>query len=157
MPPVPIHLLPPSWRPVLILQALLEIVDQRFGRQAVQLVLIHPQRIGYGLGVLEPLSQQGPGDVVDLQARCIGQVGALEIMGKDLVEKIEIPFALDQNGPRGGVEFIQGRDEAIGQGPVQGQKGRGVDRHAHLFELVEKGQEHDQKRFRRLTKELARS
>ncbi len=141
---------------VLILEPLFKVLDKFFRCHAVQLVFIHAQGIGHCLGILEPLLQQCPGHFINLQALHVRQFGPLEMVGEHLIEQVEVSLAFHQDGPRGGVELVQRGNKTVGQGPVQGKKGRGADRYAHLFEFVEKSQEHGQNIFRRLTKALAR-
>jgi hypothetical protein len=84
---------------VLVLEPFLEIVDKFFRCHAVQLVFIHAQGIGHGLGILEPLFQQCPGHFIDLQALHVGQFGPLEMVGEHLIEQVEVALAFHQDGP----------------------------------------------------------
>ena len=119
--------------PFLLLEPFLEIVDEFFGRHAIKLFFIDPQRTRHGFGIFEPFFQHGLGDFVKLQSIDIGQLGPLEMVGKHLIKQIKVALTFYQDGSRCRVKFIQGTNQMAFHRPVQGQKRRGADRYTQLF------------------------
>ena len=114
--------------PRLLLEALLEVFDQFLRRQRCKVLLVDPQGSASSFGSSQPLFQQGPGDVVQLEPLQIGQLGPLEMVGEDLVVEVEIALAFDQDGPGGGVEVVSRNSISPGRALCNVKKGRGLYR-----------------------------
>ena len=94
-------------------------------------------------GVLQPFLKQGPGDLGELDLIGRSQLRPFEVVGKDLIVEIEIPFALDQDGAGGRVEIVEGTDKPQVEALLQPQEGGGGDRDPQLLQKIEKFREHD--------------
>ena len=65
-----------------------------------------------------------------------------EIVGKDLVVDVEVPFALHEDGTGRRVEVVDGADHAQGKGLLQAEKGGGGDGNPPLPEHIEESDKH---------------
>jgi hypothetical protein len=63
-------------------------------------------------------------------------------MGEDLVVEVKVPFALDQDGPGGGVKILQGGDQAQTHGFLEAEEGSGRGRDPYFTEFVEEVDKH---------------
>ncbi len=132
---------------ILVLEPVLEVLDQLFRAHSLQVLDLHIQSLGQGLGIVEPLLEQAAHHVVQFQALIPRQVRILEIVGKEPVVEVEVLFGLDQDGPGCGVEVVDGSNQPKAQGLVQPQKCRGRDRHAMIAQEVKKGDKHSTTAF----------
>ena len=134
---MPIHLLPPWWRPFLLLEALLQVFPELLPAHGLDLALLLVGEVALR-ELAQPLLRD-PG-LVDRMAHALE---ALEHMGEDLVEPVEMPLVLHQAGAGEIIEFL---DALVGEIPVerlqQGQVFPEGDRHLGRAQLCEEGEEH---------------
>ncbi len=126
----------------LLLEAVEEVPDQLLRRHLRQLLLFDAQGRRDVLGALQPLLQEGPGHLGQLLVLRLLQDHSAEMVGEHLVIGVEVPLALHQNRPGGGVEVLHGADEPHPQRLLEFQKGRGLYGNTPVTEGIEEFNEH---------------
>ena len=127
---------------LLILQPVEEVPDQLLRRESGELLLVEAERLRHLPRILQPLLEERLGDVGELDIFHLLDRRPLEIVGKDLIVGIEVPFALDENGTGRRVEVVQGADQAQGEGLLQAEKGGGGDGDPPFAEHIEEADKH---------------
>ncbi len=92
--------------------------------------------------MLQPFREECLGDVGKLRIFHILDLHSLEIVGEHLVVGVEIAFALDEDGPGGRIEVVEGEDQAQGKGLLQAKKGGGGDGDTLFTEHIEEADKH---------------
>ena len=129
-------------RLLLLLEPVEEVPDQLLRRVFRELLLVEAERLRQLLRMLQPLLEERPGDVGELDIFERLALRPPEILGEELVVDVEVPFALHENRTGSRVEVVDGGDHAQGEGLLQAEKGGGGDGNPLLPEHVEESDKH---------------